>query len=190
MNEQYSDGQEQEQEESPKASEYGSPCFQRGSQHPEPGMPELSAEAVSVWYRRAGCISKRLGVRAECGGLIPKALVSGKILGTVVMERVGQATSRDREAVCKLQGSLSSAVDLGMKRKQQPRALGLWGDGEGGWGREALTHLRGAPGAWTPQIELRAFTARRGDPFFAAHRELQGSAWISHLPPQPPNGMM
>lgn len=48
MNEQYSDGQEQEEEESPKASEYGSPCFQRGSQRPEPGMPELSAEAVSV----------------------------------------------------------------------------------------------------------------------------------------------
>ncbi|XP_028341715.1 uncharacterized protein [Physeter macrocephalus] len=75
MNEQqYTDGQEQEEEQSPKASEYGSPRFQRGSQHPEPGTPERSAEAVSVWYRRAGCISKRLGVRAECGGLIPKAL--------------------------------------------------------------------------------------------------------------------
>lgn len=86
-------------------------------------------------------------MRAECGGLIPKALVSGKILGTVVTERVGQATSRDREAVCKLQGSLSSAVDLGMKRKQQPRALGLWGDGAGGVGeRGADSSERSARG--------------------------------------------
>lgn len=175
-------GRNRRRRKAQRPRQYGSPCFQRGSQRPEPGMPELSAEAVSVWYRRAGCISKRLRVRAECGGLIPKALVSGRILGTVVMERVGQATSRDREAVCKLQGRLSSAVDLGMERKQQPRALGLWGDvGREGWGREALTHLRGAPGAWTPQIELRAFTARRADPFFAAHRELQGSA--SHPSP-------
>lgn len=39
-----------------------------------------------------------------------------------------------------------------------------------------------------PQIELRAFTAREGDALFTAPQEPQGSACISHLPPQPPTG--
>ena len=71
MNEQDTDGQEQKEGQSPKALEYGSPCFQRRSQHPEPGMPERSAEAVSVWYRRAGRVwrshSKAPGKREDPG---------------------------------------------------------------------------------------------------------------------------
>ena len=50
---------------------------------------------------------------------------------------------------------------------ESPGTLGRCG--AGGGGRGALTHPRGPPGAWTPQIELGAFTARRGDTFFAAH---------------------
>ena len=46
-------------------------------------------------------------------------------------------------------------MDSGTKGKQRLRALGLWGDvGREVGGRGTLTHLRGLPGAWTPQIEL------------------------------------
>lgn len=51
-----------------------------------------------------------------------------KTLRTMVMERVGQATARDWEAVRRLQGRPEQRSALGMKGKQQPRAMGLRGD--------------------------------------------------------------
>lgn len=91
----------------------------------------------------------------------------------MVTERVGQATPRGWEAVCRLQGRPGEPEQCcGLRNEREtaaesPGTLGRCGAGGGGKG-DADSSERTARGVDTTN-RVGAFTARRGDTFFAAH---------------------
>lgn len=116
---------------SPKASEHGSPGFQRGPSIPSPGC-------LSAWQRL--CLSgTSMRDTTQRGS---KYRQSVEVSFQRPWEGEGPGDDGDGEgwpghtqrpgrpfAGCRVDlGSLSSTVDSDMKGKQRLRALGLWGD--------------------------------------------------------------
>ena len=137
----------------------------RGDPASRPGMPEHSADCVCL-VLACGTQLKEAQSTGRVWGSHFKGREKGRVLGTMVTERAGQATPRGWEAICRLQGRPGEPEQCCGLRNERKTAAGSPGTLGG---RGTLTHLRGLPGAWTPQIELGAFTARRGDTFFTAH---------------------